>query len=151
MWFLAGVQIYVCGCVCVRFSTFWTPMTHKRLKISIWNLVYQWSNHNPLIVTVFMTIDVGFVILCDFMGRGATAISFKITQGVGYQKSPIMHQFKNLNIVKRTKKWSFQIDGGTRLNILKNTIFWLNFLWINFHEELYYFRDWCLINVLCVC
>ena len=49
MWFLAGVRMYVyvcvCACVCVRFSTFETPITHKRLEISIWNLVRQWSNY----------------------------------------------------------------------------------------------------------
>ena len=38
-----------CMCVyaCVRFSTFQTPITYKRLEISIWNLVHLWSNHNP--------------------------------------------------------------------------------------------------------
>ena len=36
MWFLAGVRMYVCVCVCVRFSMFQTPITHKRLEISIW-------------------------------------------------------------------------------------------------------------------
>ena len=70
----------VCACVCVcawvRFSTFETPMTHKRLEMSIWNLVRQWSNHNPLIVTIFLTIDARFVILWDFdflkKGRGSS-------------------------------------------------------------------------------
>ena len=54
-------EIYVCVCVCVcvrarvcvRSSTFQTPITHKRLEILTWNLVHRWSNHNPLIVTVF--------------------------------------------------------------------------------------------------
>ena len=65
MWFLAGVRMYVCVCVraCVRFSMFQTPITHKRFEISIWNLIHQWSNHNPSIVTIFMAIDAGFVIL----------------------------------------------------------------------------------------
>ena len=49
-----------------KLSTFETPITHKRLEISIWNMVRQWSNHNPLIVTIFMTIDARFVILWDF-------------------------------------------------------------------------------------
>ena len=53
-------------CVCVRFSTFQTPITHKRIEISTWILVYQWSNHNPLIVTIFMTINAQFMILWDF-------------------------------------------------------------------------------------
>ena len=66
MWFLAGVWMYVRVCVCVRFSTSETPITHKPLAISIWNLVRQWSNHNPLIVTIFMTIDARFVILWNF-------------------------------------------------------------------------------------
>ena len=66
IWFLAGVRMYVCVCVCVRFSTFQTPITHKRLEISIWNLVYQWSNHKLSIVTIFMRIDARFVILWDF-------------------------------------------------------------------------------------
>ena len=57
MWFLAGVRKYVCVCACVRFSTFQTPITYKRLEISIWNLVHQWSNHIPLILTFLMTID----------------------------------------------------------------------------------------------
>ena len=78
MWFLVGVRMCVCvcvcararvrarACVCVRFSTFEYPITHKRLEISIWNLVRQWSNHNPLIVTIFMIIDARFEILWDF-------------------------------------------------------------------------------------
>ena len=62
------MYVYVCVCVCARFSTFQTPITHKRLKISIWNLEHQWSNHNRdyLIVTIFMTIYGLFVILLDF-------------------------------------------------------------------------------------
>ena len=58
--------VCVCVCACVRVSTFETPITHKRLEISIWNLVYEWSIYNPLIVTIFMTIDARFVILWDF-------------------------------------------------------------------------------------
>ena len=60
------VCVRVGVCVSVRFSTLETPITHKRLEISILNLVRQWSNHNPLIVTIFMTIDAQFVILWDF-------------------------------------------------------------------------------------
>ena len=63
---LPNVCVCACVCVCVRFSTFETPITHKRLEISIWNLLRQWSNQNPLIVTIFMTIDARFVILWDF-------------------------------------------------------------------------------------
>ena len=48
------------------FQTFETPITLKRLKISIWNSVHQWSNHNPVIKTIFMTINARFVILWDF-------------------------------------------------------------------------------------
>ena len=60
------VCVFVRVCVCVRFSTFDTPITHKRLEISTWNLARQWSNHNPLIVNIFTTIDARFVILWDF-------------------------------------------------------------------------------------
>ena len=50
--------VCVCVCVCVRFLTFQTPITHKRLEISIYNLVYQWSNHNSW----------HWCPICDFMG-----------------------------------------------------------------------------------
>ena len=32
-------------CVCVRFLTLQTPITHKRLEISNFNFVRQWSSH----------------------------------------------------------------------------------------------------------
>ena len=57
--------MYVCMCVCVRFLTFSNP-TQKWLEISIWNLMHQWSSHNPLVVTIFMIIDARFVILWNF-------------------------------------------------------------------------------------
>ena len=63
MWFLAGVRMYVCVS---DFQRFKPPITHKRLELSIWNFVHEWSNHNPLIMTIFMTIDARFVILWDF-------------------------------------------------------------------------------------
>ena len=56
----------VCVCVCIWFSTFQSPIAHKRLEISIWNLVHQWSSNNPFIVIIFMTIDARFFILWDF-------------------------------------------------------------------------------------
>ena len=58
--------MYVCVRACVRFSTSKTPITHKRLEISISNLVHQWSYQNPLTVTIIMTINARFVILWDF-------------------------------------------------------------------------------------
>ena len=66
MWFLAGARMYVCVCVCIWFSTFQSPITHKDLQISIWNLVHEWSSHNPSSVIIFMTIDARFLILWDF-------------------------------------------------------------------------------------
>ena len=60
-------DVCVCTiCVCVGFSTFQSPTTHKRLEISIWNLVHQWSSHSPLIVTIFIRIHGRFVILWEF-------------------------------------------------------------------------------------
>ena len=56
----------LCVCMCVRFTTFQTPIIHKTLEISIWNLVDQWSSYNPLIVTAFMTIDARLLMLWDF-------------------------------------------------------------------------------------
>ena len=68
IWFSAGVRRYacVCMCVCARLSNFQTTIIHKRLEISSWNLVRQWSSHAPSIVTTFMQIDAQFEILWYF-------------------------------------------------------------------------------------
>ena len=57
------VCVCVCVCVCVRarararLSNFQTTVIHKRLEISSWNLVEQWSSRTATIVTLFMQID----------------------------------------------------------------------------------------------
>ena len=49
-----------------RFSDFKISTVHKRLKISSWNLVQQWSSHASSIVTIFMQTDAQSKILWDF-------------------------------------------------------------------------------------
>ena len=97
--------MYICAYVCVRFLTCETPITHKRLEISIWNFVRQWSSHNPLIVTIFMTIDARFVILWDF--------EF-VTVKFWSSESPLSELFpeKNIVLIKSSK---FYYDLNTRI------------------------------------
>ena len=103
----SDVCVCVCMrmCVCVRFSTFETPITHKRLEISIWNLVRQWSSHNPLIVTISMTIDARFVILWDF--------EF-VTVEFWSSESPLSELFPEKNIVL-IKWFKFYYNLNTRI------------------------------------
>ena len=96
-----GVCACVRVCVWVRFSTFETPITHKRLEISIWNLFRQWSNHNTLIVTIFMTIDARFVILWDFefFEKGRVSSNFCIIRAIVLKlHTNILHPSRNFGI-----------------------------------------------------
>ena len=89
------------ACVCVRFSTFETPITYKRLDISIWNLVRQWSNHNSLILTIFMTIDARFVFygILNFLKKGRGSSNFrKIRAFVLKLYTNILHPSRNFGI-----------------------------------------------------
>ena len=56
------VHVCVCMCVCARLSNVQTTIIHKRLEISSWNLVQQWSSHAPSFVTIFIQVDVDFLI-----------------------------------------------------------------------------------------
>ena len=153
MWFLAGVRMYVYlrVCVCVRFSTFETPITHKRLEISIWNLVRWGSNHNPLIVTISMTIDARFAILWDFdflkKGRGSSNFR-KIRAIVLKLHTNILHPPRNFGI-------EFGQNRLKRSNFFRFWIFWeffQNFVTqANFDLSSWNFvgkctnTEWCLI------
>ena len=149
MWFLAGVRMYVC--VFVRFSMFETPITHKRLEISIWNLVRQWSNHNPLIVTIFMTIDARFVIygVLNFLkiGRGSSKFR-KIRAIVLKLHTNTLHPSRNFGI-------EFGQNRLKRSNFFRFWIFWEFFQYCltqaNFDLSSWNFvgkctnTEWCLI------
>ena len=115
----------VCECVrvwmCVRFSTFQSPITDKRLEISIWNLVHQWSNHNPKIMTIFMTIDARFVIFWDFefkkKWRGSSNFC-KIRAVILKQHTNILyHRSRNFGI-------EFGQNLFKRSNFFRFSIFW---------------------------
>ena len=159
MWFLAGVRMYVCvracmcACmyVCVRFPTFETPINHKRLEISIWNFVRQWSNHKPLIVTIFMTIDARFVIywILNFFKKGRGSSNFrKIPAIVLKLHTNILHPSRNFGIefgqnrLKRSNFFRFWIFSKFFQNFLTQANFDLsnwNFVGKCTHTE------WCLI------
>ena len=55
----------VCMCVRARLSNFQTTIIRKRLEISNWNLVQQWSSHAPLIVEILIQINAQSEILWD--------------------------------------------------------------------------------------
>ena len=147
MWFLARVQMYVCVCarVCV------CVITHKRLEISIWNLLRQWSYHNPLIVTIFMTIDAWFVILWDFeflkKGRGSSNVR-KIRAIVLKLHTNKLHPSRNFGI-------EFGQNRLKRSNFFRLWIFWEFFqnclTQANFDLSSWNFvgectnTEWCLI------
>ena len=100
MWFLAGVRMYAC--------------------VPIWNLVRQWSNHNPIIVTIFMTIDARFVILWDLeffeKGRGSSNVR-EIRAIVLKLHSNILHPSRNFAI-------QFGQNRLKRSNFFRFWIFW---------------------------
>ena len=107
-------------CVCVRFSTFQTPITNKWLKISIKNLVYQWSNHNLLIVSIFMTINARFVILWEFefFEKGRDSSNFrKIRPIVLKLHTNILNPSRNFGI-------EFGQNRSKRSNFFRFWIFW---------------------------
>ena len=117
--------------MCVRFSSFQTPKTHKRLEISIWNSVHQGSNHNSVIVTIFMTIDARFVILwdCKFFkkGRGSSnwrqirAIVLEIHTNILYRSRNFgiefsQNQLKGSNFFRFWIFWEFSQNYVTQAN-----------------------------------
>ena len=91
----------VCACVrvCGRFSTSESPITHKRLEISIWNLVRYWRNHNTLIVTIFMIIDARFGIIWNFLKKGRGSSNFRKIRAIVLKlHTNILHPSRNLDI-----------------------------------------------------
>ena len=108
-----------------QFLTFQTPITHKRLKISIWNFVHQWSSHNRLIVTIFMTIDARFVILWDFLNnvygssnfRKILVIVIKLHTNIIYRLMTFRIKFRQ-NRLKRSNFLWFWIFWKFALNCL---------------------------------
>ena len=121
-------DVCVCVCACVRvcvslrFSTFETPITHKRLEISIWNLVRQWSNPYPLIVTIFMTIDGRFVIVWElkFLKKGRGSSNFRKIRAI------VLKLHTNIIHPSRT----FGIEFGQ--NRLKRSIFFWFYIFVKF-------------------
>ena len=138
-------------CVCVRFSTFETPITHKRLEISIWNLVHQWSNHNPLIVTILWQLmpDLWFYGILNFLKNGRGSSYFrKIRDIVLKLHTNILHLSRNFGI-------EFGQNRSKRSNFFRFWIFWEFFqnclIQANFDLSSWNYVDkctnteWCLI------
>ena len=62
------VCAFVRVCVCVRFSRFETPIIHKRLEISIWNLVlFSWQ----------LMPDLWFYGILNFSKKGRGSSNFR--------------------------------------------------------------------------
>ena len=113
-----GVRMYVYVCVDVRFSTFETPITHKRLEILIWNLVRQWSNRNPLIVTIFMMPDLWFYGILNFLKKGRVSCNFRKTRVIVLKlHTNILHPSRNFGIEFDQNRWK-------RSNFFRFWIFW---------------------------
>ena len=135
-----------CACVrlCVRFSTFETPITHKRLEISKWN-------HNPLIVTIFMTIetDLWFYGILNFLKKGRGSSNFhKIRAIVLKLYTNILHQSRNFAIEfgqNRLKHSNF-FRFGIFWEFFQNCLTQANFDWSswNFVRKCTN-TEWCLI------
>ena len=104
-------------CVCVRFSTFQTPITHKRLEISTWNLVRQWINNNPLTLFSWQLMpDLWFYGILNFLKKGRGSSNFsKIRAIVLKLPTNILHPSRNfgiefgLNRLKRSHFFRFSI------------------------------------------
>ena len=83
-------------------------------------MVHQWSNHNPLIMTIFMTIDGRFVILWDFeffeKGPGSSNCR-KIRAIVLNLHTNILHPSRNFGI-------EFGQNRLKRSNFFRFWIFW---------------------------
>ena len=58
-----------------------TTIIHKRLEISSWNLLHQSSNHNPLIVTIFIQIDAQSEMLWDSQWSDCDNLPLVTTRG----------------------------------------------------------------------
>ena len=124
MWFLAGARMYLCVCVCIWFSPFQSPITHEQLQISIWNLIHEWSSHNPSIVISFMTIDARFLILWDFdifLKNGPGRSNFcKIPAIVLKLHRNILYRSWNFDIKfgqNRLKSWKLDTHAYTQIHI----------------------------------
>ena len=110
----------MCVCVCVRFSTFQTPITHKWLEISIWNSVHQWSNRNPLIVNIFMTINArfGFYGMLNFLKKGRGSSNFRNIRAIVLKlHTNILYPSRNFGI-------EFGKNRLKRSNFFRFWIFW---------------------------
>ena len=141
----------LCVWVCVRFSTFETPITHKRLEISIWNLVRQWSKQNPLIVTIFMTIDarLWFYGILNFLKKGRGSSNFRKIRAIVLKlHTNILHPSRNFGI-------EFGQNRLKRSNFFRFWIFWEFFhnclTQANFYLSSWNFvgkctnTEWCLL------
>ena len=107
-------DVCVCVCVCVQFSMFQTPITYKRLDISIWNLVHQWINYNSLIFDYFHD---NWCRICNFVGFW-----------IFWKKDVVVLTFVKLELSPYTQ--IYHIDQGTSV---------LNLAQI--HSSVQYFSD----------
>ena len=136
--------MYVCVRVrvCVRFSTFQTSITHKRLEISIRNFVHQWSNHNPLIVTIFMIIlmrDLWFYGILNFLKKGRSSSNFRKIRAIVLK----LHT----NILYRSRNFGIEFSQNRlRRSNLFYIEFFENFLNIVYLRQISIYRA----KILCV-
>ena len=113
------VRVCMCVCVCARLSNFQTTIIHKRLEISSWNLVQQWSSHARSIV---LTPNLRFYGISNFLKNVCSSSNFrKIWVIILKLHKNIIHQSRTFGIV-------FGQNWLERSNFFKFWIFWKFFL-----------------------
>ena len=133
----------MCVCVCVRFWTFETPITHKQLEISIWNYWYVSEAITTLKSWLFswqLMPDLWFYGILKFLKKGRCSSNFRKIRAIVLKlHTNIWHPSSNFGIefgqnrLKRSNFFRFWIFWEFFQNCLTQANFDLSSwkLWIN--------------------